>query len=100
MNRRSFLTGLATATTAVATRPLFAASAKSAPLKIKLGMDNFAVRAMGWKAPDLIDYAASLKLDSLLISDLDALGSLEEANLREIRRHAGAAGIDLYAGSW
>lgn len=100
MNRRSFVTGLATATTALATRPLLAATAKSAAPKIKLGMDNFAVRAMGWKAPELIDYAASLKLDTLLISDLDALGSLEEASLREIRRRAGAAGLSLCVGSW
>jgi hypothetical protein len=47
-------------------------------------MDNFAVRAMGWKAPQLIDYAASLKLDSLLISDLDAFESLEMRRLREV----------------
>ena len=26
--------------------------------KIALGYDNFAVRAMGWKAQELIDYAA------------------------------------------
>jgi sugar phosphate isomerase/epimerase len=100
MNRRSFVTGLAAATAAVTARPLLAAATKPAAPKIKLGMDNFAVRAMGWKAPELIDYAASLKLDSLLISDLDALGSLEEANLREIRRRAGAAGVELYVGSW
>ena len=100
MHRRSFLTGLAGATAAVATRPLLAASAKSSRPKIKLGLDNFTVRAMGWKAPELIDYAASLKCDTLLISDLDALGSLEDANLRAIRRRADAAGVGLYAGSW
>ncbi len=100
MHRRSFLTGLATATAAVATRPLLAASAKSSQPKIKLGLDNFAVRALGWKAPELIDYAASLKCDTLLISDLDALGSLEDANLRDVRRRAEAAGLALYAGSW
>ena len=71
-----------------------------APRKIKLGMDNFAVRAMGWKAPALIDYAASLKLDTLLISDLDAYESLDEASLRDVKRRADAAGIALYAGSW
>ena len=54
-------------------------------LKIKLGMDNFAVRAMGWKAPQLLDYAASLKLDTLLISDLDAYDSLDDAHLREVK---------------
>jgi sugar phosphate isomerase/epimerase len=74
--------------------------AAAPPPRIKLGLDNFAVRAMGWKAPALIDYAAALKLDALLISDLDAYESLEDAALREVRRKADAAGIALYAGSW
>ena len=72
--RRHFLKTLAAA--AVATP--FAHRALAATPKIKLGMDNFAVRAMGWKAPQLLDYAASLKLDTLLISDLDAYDSLDE----------------------
>jgi sugar phosphate isomerase/epimerase len=63
-------------------------------------MDNFAVRAMGWKAPQLLDYAASLKLDSLLISDLDAYDSLEDSHLREVKAKADGLKIDLYAGSW
>ena len=37
--------------------------------KIALGYDNFAVRAMGWKAQELIDYAAKLKCDTLFITD-------------------------------
>jgi sugar phosphate isomerase/epimerase len=98
MQRRSFLTGFAAATTAAAlSRPLGAAA--SAP-KLKLGMDNFAVRAMGWKAPELIAYAASLKLDTLLISDLDAFESLDDAHLRGIKARADAAGVALYLGSW
>ncbi|MDQ3624708.1 MAG: sugar phosphate isomerase/epimerase [Verrucomicrobiota bacterium] len=70
------------------------------PPKIKLGLDNFAVRAMGWKAPQLIDYAASLKLDTLFISDLDAYDNLEEAPLREVKAKADSAGLELYVGSW
>ena len=68
--------------------------------KIKLGMDNFAVRAMNWKALQLLDYAASLKLDALLISDLDAYESLEDAHLRDVKAKAEGLKIDLYAGSW
>lgn len=101
MHRRSFLTGLAAGATALAARPLLSAAASSAPArKIPLGMDNFAVRAMGWKAPALIDYAASIKCDTLLISDLDAYESLDDAALHAVRRKADAAGIALYAGSW
>jgi 3-oxoisoapionate decarboxylase len=97
MRRRSFLTGLAATAAIAASRPL---SAAAAPAKLKLGMDNFAVRAMGWKAPALIDYAASLELDTLLISDLDAFESLDDARLREVKRKADDAGIALYVGSW
>ena len=39
--------------------------------KTKLGFDNFSVRAFNWKAPQLLEYAASLDVDTLLLSDLD-----------------------------
>jgi 3-oxoisoapionate decarboxylase len=100
MHRRFFLTGLATATAAAATRPLLAANSKSAAPKIRVGMDNFAVRGMGWKAPALIDYAASIKCDTLFISDLGAFESLEDSALRDVRRKAEAAGLGLYVGGW
>ena len=100
MHRRSFIQTLAVASAATATSRLLAAQATTAAPKIGLGMDNFAVRAMGWKAPALLDYAASLKLDALLISDLDAYESLNEASLHEHRRRAADLGITIYAGSW
>lgn len=97
MHRRSFLTGLAAASATLAARPLVAASSG---WKIKVGLDNFAVRAMQWKAPALIDYAASLKCDTLFISDLLAFESLDEAALRAVRSRAETAGLQLYVGSW
>jgi sugar phosphate isomerase/epimerase len=102
MHRRSFLTGLAATSAALAARPLLGANAatKSKAQKIKLGMDNFAVRGMGWKAPALIDYAASIKCDTLFISDLDAFESLEDAKLREVKRKADDAGLALFVGGW
>ncbi|MDO8539285.1 MAG: sugar phosphate isomerase/epimerase [Opitutaceae bacterium] len=109
MHRRSFLQSLAAAgiTAASLQHPLLAAATgkkqprASAPAgKIRLGIDNFAVRAMGWKAPALIDYAASLKLDTLFISDLDALDKLDDASLRDVKRRADDAGLALYVGSW
>jgi 3-oxoisoapionate decarboxylase len=103
MHRRSFINGLAATAAVAATPSLVGATASqrtgSGP-KIKLGMDNFAVRAMAWKAPELIDYAAGLKLDTLLISDLDAFSNLDEASLGEVKRKADEAGIALYVGSW
>ena len=104
--RRSFLKTVAFGVTAAATGggSLFAQNEQAliteAKPKIKLGMDNFAVRAMGWKAPQLIAYAASLKLDSLLISDLDAFESLEDAALREVWSRANEAKLELVVGTW
>src|SRR6185436_8796221 len=83
--RRSFLKNLAAAALA---SPAFAADAPLKKRPIKLGMDNFAVRAMGWKAAALLDYAASLKLDTLLISDLDSYESLSDDALREVKKRA------------
>ena len=55
MNRRHFVAGLAAAST-VASAPLLRAATRPAGPKIKLGLDNFAVRAMGWKAPELAQF--------------------------------------------
>jgi sugar phosphate isomerase/epimerase len=96
--RRTFLlqsAGAALAATALAS-PTFAAPAAGTPL----GLDNFAVRAFGWKAADLLKYADSLKLDSLFISDLDALESHDERYLFGIRDQAKDLGIGLHLGTW
>ena len=86
MLRRTFLKNTAAAATATvfAGPTLLAAAAKPAP-KLAVGLDNYALRALGWKAPELIDYAASLKCDTLFISDLDALESLDDPALRLVR---------------
>ena len=67
---------------------------------IRLGLDNFAVRAMRWKAESLIDYAASLRLNSLFISDLDAFVTLEEPALRTLRSRAADNGLQIHLGTW
>lgn len=101
MLRRNFLAALAAGASALATRstPVVAAQPRAAG-QIKVGMDNFAVRALAWKAPALIAYAASIKCDTLFISDLDAFESLEETALRQVRASAEAAGLQLYVGGW
>ncbi len=66
---------------------------------IKLGFDNFSVRAFDWKAPQLIKYAALLQVDTLLLSDLDVYESLDRAYLRTMRTQAEDAGIELQAGT-
>src|SRR4029453_11881175 len=66
----------------------------------RLGLDNFAVHAMGWKAPRLVDYSASLGCTSLFISDLDAFDSLDDAALTKICDPAVAQGLQIHFGTW
>lgn len=79
-----------------------AAPGATAPSRkgIPLGLDNFAVRAMEWKAPALIDYAASLKVDSLFISDLEAFESFEPKYLAGLRTKAADKGLNIHVGAW
>jgi sugar phosphate isomerase/epimerase len=68
--------------------------------KTRLGFDNFSVRAMKWNAGQLIDYAASLKLDSLFLTDLDVYENFQEGYLRDVKKKADDNGLVIYAGSW
>jgi len=68
--------------------------------KLKLGFDNFSIRAFRWKAAQQIEYAASLKLDVLFISDLDSYESLEDASLSDLAKKARDLGLEIYAGGW
>jgi 3-oxoisoapionate decarboxylase len=97
VTRRAFLSASAAAIGAVF---LEAGRAAAEPVSPRLGMDNFAVRAMGWKARALVDYAASLALDSLFITDLDAFESLEDAALRSLREYAGERRLQIQVGTW
>src|SRR4051794_9519650 len=103
MNRRSFINATVLTAGALAvpgTAFPGGENNSAAEKKLRLGFDNFSVRAMNWKAPALLDYAASLQLDSILISDLDAYDTLEESALKEVRAKAEHLGIRIHAGTW
>jgi sugar phosphate isomerase/epimerase len=102
MTRRHFLESVGGALAATAI-PVLADDSKPVDFKgqrIRLGMDNFSVRAMGWKGRELVDYAASLKLDTLFITDLPALGTLDVAGASELRKYADDKGLAIFLGSW
>uniref|UniRef100_UPI003784D1E4 sugar phosphate isomerase/epimerase family protein n=1 Tax=Prosthecobacter sp. TaxID=1965333 RepID=UPI003784D1E4 len=93
MNRRSFLAQSLAATAATSLSPAAASS------KLALGLDHFAVRATGWKAAQFIDYAASLKLDTMFISELHVFENFEDAYLKSLKEQADRAGLKLYVGT-
>lgn len=100
-DRRTFLKTVSTAAAGLALAgSAVAEEIGGQPKKIRLGFDNFSVRAMGWKADALLDYAAKLKLDSILISDLDAYENFTEPYLKGIGSKAKDLGIELHAGTW
>jgi sugar phosphate isomerase/epimerase len=69
------------------------------PPKLKLGFDNFSVRAMGWKADQLLDYAAKQKVDTVLFSDLNVYKDHADATLAEVKKKADDLGIEVQAGT-
>jgi len=101
-DRRTFLISMAAVGGAAALSPALASAASETNGKkrnIKLGFDNFSIRAFNWKAPQLLEYAASLKLDILFLSDLDVYESLEEKYLQGIKQTADKLGVEIHAGT-
>lgn len=94
MNRRQFVASASAAAAAISHNRLLAADGK----RPMIGLDHFAVRAASMKAPALIDYAASLKLDIIFISELGPLESKDEAYLKKLKAQADAAGLKIYSG--
>jgi 3-oxoisoapionate decarboxylase len=94
MNRRHFMQSAATAALASTVSELRASTGG----KTLIGLDHFAVRDTGWKAPQMIEYAGSLKLDTLFLSELTPFESTEEDYLKKLKAQADALGLKLYSG--
>ncbi len=101
-SRRAFLASTAgtLATAAFAARRSDAQELLSLARPVPLGIDNFAVRASGWKAPRLVDYAASLQVDSLFITDLESFEPADAESLAALAARAEKAGISIHVGMW
>ena len=96
--RRSLLQTAAVLTPALLARSV-SAQTPAAPPRLALGFDNFSIRAHGWKAGQILDYAATQKVDCLLLSDLDVYDSHEPGYLKDLGRKSRDLGITLYAGT-
>jgi len=99
MHRRAFLQSIpaAAALAAAAQNPSNNALPKNL-VPIKLGFDTYSLRALQWKAPQLIDYAGSLKLDTIQISSLEEYESKEPAYLQKIKDQAARYHMTLDGG--
>ena len=101
LSRRDFVKAASTLGAAVvAGLPRLSRAADATRKGTKLGIDNFAVRAMGWKAPQLIDYAAQLKTDSIFITDLAPFEKRDDDSLKDLRKAAADKGVQIWLGSW
>lgn len=92
MNRRSFITQSLAATAATSL-------SRAASLKLAIGLDHFSVRATGWKAAQYIDYAASLKLNTIFLSELGVFENFEDAYLKSLKEQAHKANLQIYVGT-
>jgi sugar phosphate isomerase/epimerase len=92
MLRRTFLQSVSAAA-AVAAAP-------SAPPagEIRLGFDTYSIRAFKWKALQLLEYTASLKLDTIQFSDLADYESKDAAYLQKVKDQAARANITIDGG--
>ena len=99
-SRRDFTKTLALGAAGLAAGLPSVAQSQAARRNIKLGFDNFSVRAMKWKANELIDYAAKLKTDSIFITDFGPFEKFDDAYLGDVRKRAADKGIQIVLGSW
>ncbi|HYW43134.1 MAG TPA: TIM barrel protein [Bryobacteraceae bacterium] len=94
MQRRTFLQSASAAVLAAST----AQADQDASTLIPLGFDTYSLNRLGWKAIQLLDYAASQKLDTIQLSSLSDFESLEPAYLQKVKDHAAQLGILLQTG--
>lgn len=95
-SRRSFL---ASSFASIASASILDREVHAAPPKVRVGLDHFAIRATGWKAPQYLDYAIEQQLDTLFLSELGVFESFDDSYLKAIKDKADAARIKLYVGT-
>lgn len=97
MQRRAFLKNTTLAATALSALALAKSSTgKPKPL---FGFDNFSIRSLGWKADQLLDYAADQNVTAILFSDLDVYESHDPPYLKDLAQKAADLGINIFAGT-
>jgi sugar phosphate isomerase/epimerase len=70
----------------------------AAEVPVRLGFDTYSLRAFKWKGLQLLDYAASQKLDTIQFSALDDFGGLDPENLGRVKDRAKQLNISIDSG--
>lgn len=83
----------------VAIAPLLQTALAAADNRPRLGVDLFSVRSQKWTPFESLDYCARLGATLVHFSELQYLGSLDEANLRRVREHAAKLGVAIEVGT-
>ena len=68
-------------------------------IAVPLGLDAHSLRAMQWKAEQLIAFAAEQRLDAVLLNNLDYFESLEDKHLVHVKELAQQHNIRIYIGA-
>lgn len=71
---------------------------KTGDTKIPLGMDAHSIRAMRWKAGQLIEFASKLELDTVLFNGLNYFESLDDKHLKSLKKQLDRSNMVLYFG--
>jgi sugar phosphate isomerase/epimerase len=91
MNRRTLLQTLSAGAAAFV-------RAAAADVPVRLGFDTYSLRAFKWTGVQLLDFAASQKLDTIQFSALADYGPLEPENLRQVKERAARLNISIDSG--
>jgi sugar phosphate isomerase/epimerase len=100
-SRRAFVAFLAAAMTRARA---WAAARSGEAIKLRLGIDTYTLRALRWKALELLDYAAATKIEVVQFSEWPHLGTFEQVQddsyLKSLRAHADKLGLEIEMGTW
>ncbi len=95
MNRRNFLRAWGAGALAASSG---AASPVPNAARIPIGLNSYCLRAMKWTDAQLLDYAASLKLDALFLQDSLDPQAQEPPHWRAVKDYAAKLGLHLETG--
>jgi sugar phosphate isomerase/epimerase len=65
----------------------------------RIGVDLFSLRSQKWTPFESLDYCAKLGAKVVHFSELQYLGPLDDANLRQVREHAAKLGVSIEVGT-